>query len=137
MPSTCHASETGYEVHINFSPIILTSTCFEDWTDLLLQLDTALSPAAKAQLALEVIFLTYNELLHETNLGWHPNAETLLWHPDLQVEAEGPAQRGLPRGGQADAAKRFRALGAVLPGPVRILIQRPERRFSSARSVVD
>jgi spore photoproduct lyase family protein len=76
--------EAGYEVHVNFSPIILTPTWFEDWTDLLLQLDAALSPAAKAQLAAEVIFLTHNEALHKTNLGWHPKAEELLWRPDLQ-----------------------------------------------------
>ncbi len=71
-------------MHTNLSLIILTPTWFEDWTDLLLQLYAALSPAAKAQLAAEVIFLTHNEALHETNLGWHPKAEELLWRPDLQ-----------------------------------------------------
>ena len=32
----------------------------------------------------EVIFLTHNEQLHEVNLGWHPNAERLLWTPEVQ-----------------------------------------------------
>ncbi len=76
--------EAGFEVHVNFSPIILTPTWFEDWTQLLRQLDAGIGPKAKAQLAAEVIFLTHNEQLHETNLGWHPKAEELLWRPDLQ-----------------------------------------------------
>src|SRR3712207_9028429 len=42
------------------------------------------SPAAKAQAAAEVILLTHNADLHEVNLGWHPQAEDLLWRPDLQ-----------------------------------------------------
>jgi hypothetical protein len=46
--------------------------------------DDALSPAAKAQLACEVIFLTHNEALHLVNLGWHPAAEALLWTPETQ-----------------------------------------------------
>lgn len=76
--------EAGYEVHVNFSPVILTPTWLEDWTQLFDELDAALSPAAKAQLAAEVIFLTHNEALHDVNLGWHPKAEELLWTPGLQ-----------------------------------------------------
>ncbi|PCE15191.1 radical SAM protein [Microbacterium sp. SZ1] len=76
--------EAGYEVHLNFSPIIVTPTWIEDWTELLVHLDDVLSPAAKRQLAAEVIFLTHNERLHEVNLGWHPKAEDLLWTPATQ-----------------------------------------------------
>lgn len=76
--------EAGYEVHLNFSPIIVTPTWIEDWTELLVHLDDVLSPAAKQQLAAEVIFLTHNEWLHEVNLGWHPKAEELLWTPGTQ-----------------------------------------------------
>jgi hypothetical protein len=71
-------------VHVNFSPVIITDTWLGDWEELLRQLDATLSPAAKAQLAAEVIFLTHNERLHEVNLGWHPQAEQVLWRPDLQ-----------------------------------------------------
>ena len=74
----------GYEVHVNFSPVIVTDTWLSDWAELLHQLDATLTPAAKAQLAAEVIFLTHNEGLHEVNLGWHPQAESVLWRPDLQ-----------------------------------------------------
>jgi hypothetical protein len=51
---------------------------------LLQRLDDELSPAAKAQAAAEVILLTHNRDLHEVNLGWHPQAEDLLWRPELQ-----------------------------------------------------
>ncbi|RJT83400.1 spore photoproduct lyase family protein [Arthrobacter cheniae] len=76
--------EAGYEVHVNFSPVIVTPGWQGDWTELFGQLDAALSPAAKQQLAAEVIFLTHNQQLHEINLGWHPQAEEILWRPDLQ-----------------------------------------------------
>ena len=74
----------GYEVHVNFSPIIVTDTWLRDWAELLDQLDAGIGPEAKEQLAAEVIFLTHNEQLHDINLGWHPQAELLLWQPDLQ-----------------------------------------------------
>ena len=76
--------EAGYEVHVNFSPVIITPGWQDDWRELFGQLDDALSPAAKQQLAAEVIFLTHNQQLHEVNLGWHPQAEESLWRPDLQ-----------------------------------------------------
>ena len=47
-------------------------------------LDAGIGPAAKDQMAAEVIFLTHNEGLHQVNLGWHPRAEELLWRPELQ-----------------------------------------------------
>lgn len=76
--------EAGYEVHLNFSPVVVHETWLEEWAELFDQVDAGLGPAAKAQLACEVIFLTHNEPLHEVNLGWHPKGEELLWRPDLQ-----------------------------------------------------
>jgi spore photoproduct lyase family protein len=74
----------GYEVHVNFSPVVVQGGWLDNWRDLFRQLDTALSPATKGQLAAEVIMLTHNEELHQTNLAWHPKAEAVLWRPDLQ-----------------------------------------------------
>jgi DNA repair photolyase len=74
----------GYEVHDNFSPVVVEDGWLHDWRDLFRQLDAALSPATREQLAAEVIMLTHNEELHETNLAWHPKAEVILWRPDLQ-----------------------------------------------------
>ena len=76
--------DAGYEVHLNFSPVIIYDGWQHDWAELLQQVDDSLSPAAKAQLACEVIFLTHNRDLHEVNLGWHPRGEDLLWRPELQ-----------------------------------------------------
>ncbi len=76
--------EAGYEVHVNFSPVVVRDGWLDDWAALLDQLDAGIGPAAKAQLAAEVIFLTHNRELHEVNLGWHPKAEELIWRPELQ-----------------------------------------------------
>ncbi|QIN78564.1 spore photoproduct lyase family protein [Rubrobacter marinus] len=86
--------EAGYEVHVNFSPVIVYEGWRADYTELFAQLDDALSTRAKAQLACEVIFLTHNAGLHEVNLGWHPKAEDLLWTPDLQERKV--SQNGAP-----------------------------------------
>jgi spore photoproduct lyase len=76
--------EAGYEVHVNFSPVVVHDGWLERWRELLEALDGGIGPAARAQLKCEVIFLTHNAALHEVNLGWHPKAEELLWRPELQ-----------------------------------------------------
>jgi spore photoproduct lyase len=76
--------EAGYEVNVNFGPVILKDGWREGYAELFGMLDGALSPAAKEQLAAEVIFLTHTRELHEVNLGWHPKGEEVLWRPDLQ-----------------------------------------------------
>ncbi|PPG56450.1 spore photoproduct lyase family protein [Rathayibacter sp. AY2B7] len=105
--------DAGYEVHVNFSPVILTETWQQDWTELFDQLDAALHPRAKAQLAAEVILLTHNEGLHEVNLGWHPTAESLLWQPGRQeqkVSENGAVNIRYRRDLKRAALDRFRAL---------------------------
>ena len=74
----------GYEVHVNFSPVILYEGWEADWRALFAEIDGSLSDAAKAQLKCEIILLTHNADLHAVNLGWHPRAEDLLWRPDIQ-----------------------------------------------------
>ncbi len=76
--------EAGYEVHLNFAPVIYYDNWLPDYEQLLEQIDDTLLPKAKEQLQSEVIFLTHNDRLHEVNLGWHPQAEELLWRLDLQ-----------------------------------------------------
>ena len=78
--------EAGYEVHLNFAPVIYDDHWLPDYEQLFQQIDETLSPQAKAQLQAEVIFLTHNDRLHEVNLGWHPQAEDLLWRPELQEQ---------------------------------------------------
>jgi spore photoproduct lyase len=74
----------GYEVHLNFSPVIVYEGWERDWQVLFEQVDEALSPAAKEQLRAEIIFLTHNKQLHEVNMHWHPKAEDYLWTPETQ-----------------------------------------------------
>ena len=76
--------EAGYEVHVNFSPVVVRDGWLPAWAELLEQLDAGIGPATKAQLAAEVIMMTHNRELHQVNLGWHPKAEEVLWRPDLQ-----------------------------------------------------
>jgi spore photoproduct lyase len=76
--------EAGYEVHLNFSPVILTETWEEDYAELFEEIFDNVSGSAYTNLKHEVIFLTHNEALHDLNLKWHPKAEDLLWRPDIQ-----------------------------------------------------
>ncbi len=74
----------GYEVHLNFSPVIVYDGWQAGYAELFQHIDDALNDEAKAQVAAEVIFLTHNAQMHEVNLRWHPKAEEHLWRPDLQ-----------------------------------------------------
>ena len=76
--------EAGYEVNVNFSPVIVRDNFLDDYDALFEEVDDCLSDKAKAQLQAEVIFLTHNAGLHEINLQWHPRAEEALWTPHLQ-----------------------------------------------------
>ena len=76
--------EAGWEVHLNFSPVIVYEGWTRDYAELFRVVDATLSERAKAQVAAEVIFLTHNDALHHVNLGWHPKAEEYLWTPRWQ-----------------------------------------------------
>jgi spore photoproduct lyase family protein len=76
--------DAGYEVHLNFSPVIVHENWLADWAELLEQVADGTNERTRTQLAAEIIFLTHNEGLHDVNLGWHPRGEDLLWRPDLQ-----------------------------------------------------
>ena len=74
----------GYEVHLNFSPVIHYEGWQADYAQLFDELADELSPSVKAQLGPEIMFLTHNGKLHQINFGWHPKGEELIWNPDLQ-----------------------------------------------------
>lgn len=76
--------DAGYEVNVNFSPVIFYEGWIEDWMVLIEELNDKLNERTKSQLKAEIIFLTHNEQLHNVNMGWHPKAEEVLWKPDLQ-----------------------------------------------------
>lgn len=76
----------GYDVHINFSPVIVTDTWIEDYRDLFMLVDKIVYPRYKRDKGIksEVIFLTHNEKKHEYNLANNIPGEELLWRPDIQ-----------------------------------------------------
>lgn len=76
--------DAGYEIHLNFSPVIRYDGWERDYVDLFREIDDVVPDRVKQQLKAEVICLTHNESLHEVNLRWHPKAETYLWTPELQ-----------------------------------------------------
>ena len=78
--------EAGYEVHLNFSPVIVYDGWLQDYKLLFEEIADALdnSDSLRNQLKAEVIFLTHNKDLHELNKIWHPQGEDILWRPDLQ-----------------------------------------------------
>lgn len=103
----------GYEVHLNFSPVIYYDGWLEDYRALFEEIDDTLTPTAKAQLGAEIIFLTHNEPLHEVNLRWHPKAEEHLWRPDIQeakCSETGGANVRYRRGFKGSIVWQFREL---------------------------
>lgn len=74
----------GYEVNVNFSPVIYYEGWLADWDLLFDELNDKLNERVKQQLVAEIIFLTHNQELHEVNMGWHPKAEEVLWQPEIQ-----------------------------------------------------
>ncbi|WP_207625678.1 spore photoproduct lyase family protein [Niastella populi] len=74
----------GYEVNLNFSPVIYYEGWEKDWSELFNELNDIIDDRTRQQLVCEIIFLTHNEQLHNVNMGWHPKGEEFLWQPDLQ-----------------------------------------------------
>jgi spore photoproduct lyase len=78
--------EAGYEVHLNFSPVIVYGgkQWREDYRQLFEQLNEVIRPEVKAQMACEVIMLTHHAGQHQANLQINPKAEELIWKPEWQ-----------------------------------------------------
>lgn len=78
--------DAGYEVHVNFSPVIIYDGWLDDYKELFQELLDNVDDNVLDQLKAEVIFLTHNKQLHDLNEVWHPKGEQLLWQPDLQED---------------------------------------------------
>ena len=74
--------EAGYDVHLNFSPVVVYDGWLEDY-DLLFKMCSDYIENKEEVLA-EVIFLTHNEKKHQDNLTNNLDGEDLLWTPDNQ-----------------------------------------------------
>lgn len=76
--------EKGYEVHLNFSPVIVEEHTLELYKQLFQQVDATI--LNKQEVLSEVIFLTHNKKLHEYNLKQSIPGERLLWKPEIQED---------------------------------------------------
>jgi len=74
--------DAGYDVHVNFSPVILYKNWEKDYADLFQMLNDYVE--YKEQVLAEVIFLTHNESKHFANMDNHPETEKHLWVPKIQ-----------------------------------------------------
>ena len=76
--------DAGYDVHVNFSPVILYKDWLKDYKELFQMLNDYVD--YKDVVKAEVIFLTHNEKLHNLNVKEQFEGERFLWVPKLQEE---------------------------------------------------
>jgi spore photoproduct lyase len=76
--------EAGYNVHINFSPVIVEDSWLKQYRILFEGVDGLVDKKYKHLVKAEVIFLTHNEGKHQYNLTNNLLGEDLLWKPDIQ-----------------------------------------------------
>jgi spore photoproduct lyase len=81
----------GYEVHLNFSPVIVHDNWLDQYKELFEHIDIfAHSSDGKyfnrsfSNVKAEVIFLTHNAKKHEYNLEHKIPGEDLIWKPEIQ-----------------------------------------------------
>ena len=72
----------GYDVHVNFSPIIVYNGCLNDYFELFRLMDKYIE--IKENVLAECIFLTHNIERHKLNLKNNANTEIDLWVPNVQ-----------------------------------------------------
>jgi spore photoproduct lyase len=76
--------DAGYDVHINFSPVIVTHRWLEEYQHLFqLVNDNVIN---KDKVKCEVIFLTHEKKKHEYNVKHNLPGENLIWNPEIQVD---------------------------------------------------
>jgi len=74
----------GYDVHVNFSPVIVVPGALKLYENLFKDLNVAVSSDNKSRVKAEVIFLTHNDKKHQYNLDNNISGEDLLWNPKIQ-----------------------------------------------------
>lgn len=76
--------KAGYDVHLNFSPVVYYDGWLEDYKELFELVNKSIDDKHKPDVLAEVIFLTHNENKHLENVGLNKEGEDLLWNPILQ-----------------------------------------------------
>ncbi len=78
--------EAGYDVHLNYSPIIMYDDFVKDYTNLFQLVDSIVDSSIKNKVKAECIFLTHNKDMHKHNIDNNTKGEDLLWNPELQED---------------------------------------------------
>jgi len=76
--------DAGYDVHINFSPVVVYDNWLKDYEYLFQLVNDYVD--YKDVVKAEVIFLTHNENKHAYNVVNNLSGEDLLWNPDIQED---------------------------------------------------
>lgn len=76
----------GYDVHINFSPVIVYDDWLTNYRFLFNNISYVIHQKNWDKVKCEVIFLTHNEGKHVYNLMENIPGEDLLWRPDIQED---------------------------------------------------
>lgn len=76
----------GYDVHLNYSPVIAVQGSKTLYANLFQQVDRLIDDNIKPHVKAEIIFLTHNRKMHQYNLKHATKAEQLLWHPAIQED---------------------------------------------------
>ena len=77
--------DAGYDVHLNYSPVIIYNNAREDYKHLFKLVDKHVKDEIKQDVKCEVIFLTHNAKMHDYNVEQGKlEQESLLWRPKLQ-----------------------------------------------------
>lgn len=78
--------EAGYDVHINFSPVIVDEDWLYQYRMLFEGVDALVDRKYKDKVKCEVIFLTHNKKKHDYNIANNIPGENLLWNPEIQED---------------------------------------------------
>ena len=78
--------EAGYDVHLNYSPIIMYDDFVKDYTNLFQLVDSIVDSSIKDKVKAECIFLTHNKDMHKYNIDNNTKGEDLLWNSELQED---------------------------------------------------
>ena len=116
----------GYEVHLNFSPVIVYDEWLEDYKHLFELIDDDAYTRDKLyfnqayrDVKAEVIFLTHNKEKHEYNLENAIMGEEILWRPDIQeskISQYGGRNIRYKAGSKSKYIEQFRALhDSIIP----------------------
>lgn len=85
--------DAGYDVHLNFSPVIIHKDSYKLYLELFQIVNETVRDDIKDEVLAEVIMMTHSEKMHLYNLSENPQAEELLWQPELQELKRGSYQK--------------------------------------------